>query len=492
MAAVHQPATNINNGAQTGITPPQPPIAIPGSGTQRYPLVTRGSALVMVVKAAMNSRAEKGQHWLHLASASANEAHCFDLATLVLAAPAPWLGKYTLAQLRALYEAALQHEASVFDLQSNAPTLDAVVDHVLNNTGVSRSALVLACIYVDRLAAAAPHLFVTESNVQRLFGVAFMLAAKWLEDAYYSSAIFADLYCMSVQQLNELESAFTAAIGFNLFVSTEQFRDAQLALMTEALDTPSSLNIFQTLVNAKVADVHKAFDATRTWGKHPDGGRSAGFWAVAAGLACDVGEHGDEHEMESREFSTLELDPCEAKGRKVVAQLARAQLDHDYDARVPAESFATELQRRFAENGVFRYAKLQLLAGRQQLDDLVLPPLERVTNHPPVAPSPPAEKPSNDGEAPLSTQAEQRDTACAPGGSVSTTSTVLAACTTRAPAGGSSMPWPMWPGRCHSSRYANIDALRPGRRMAAPEPHNPAVGIWSASRFTDFCPVRSR
>ncbi|CAN8076920.1 unnamed protein product [Agarophyton chilense] len=480
MANIHH--FGYTNGVQNVNLPLPIPSILPGPGMPRYPLVKSAGALVMVVKAAMNSRAEKGQHWLNCASASADDIESFDMATLIPAVPTPWLGKYTLAQLRQLYAAALHRTQTVFDLPETAPTLDAVVDHVLDNTDVSRSALVLACVYVDRLAVAAPHLFVTGSNVQRLFGVAFMLAAKWHEDFNYSSAQFAGLFGMSLQLLNELESIFTAAIGFDLFVSTEQFHDAQLALMTEALDSITSLNVFQTLVKARVADVYKAFDATKTWGKHPDETSPAGLWSMAAGLACDVDDHEDEHEIESLEFSTLERSPCEMKGRKVVAQLARAQLYHDFPC-VPAESFATELQRGFAEDGIFRYAKLQLASRYQELDDLVMPPLGRVNSPVPrLVPSPPPNPP------PI---LEERDSSRSPGEVVTGGAMVSPVRPTRAPTGTPSTARAPRPIRCRTSRFADLFALRPSRGTSAhTESYNPS-GIWSTSNFTDFCPIRS-
>eukprot|EP00178_Gracilaria_changii_P028041 TRINITY_DN949_c0_g1_i1.p1 TRINITY_DN949_c0_g1~~TRINITY_DN949_c0_g1_i1.p1 ORF type:complete len:590 (+),score=125.18 TRINITY_DN949_c0_g1_i1:261-1772(+) len=472
-----------------------PPFGMAAAGAARYPLVTRTSALVTVVKAAMNSRADRGQHWLDLACASADGAECFDLAALVAAAPAPWLRQHTLAQLRELYAAALKREKSVFDLPCSSPSLDAVVEHILNNTAISASALVLACIYVDRVSAAAAQLFVTRTNVQRLFGVAFMLAAKWHEDAYYSSAQFAALYGMSVRQLNELESAFTAAMRFELFVSTEQFHDAQLALMSEALDSACSLRVLQALVRDSVAHVHKAFDGTRSWGAHPHGRSRRGLWAVAAALACDVDAREDEldDEVGWREFSSVRRGACEVKGRKVVAQLALAQLQHDFGGGVAAESFSTELARRFAENGVFRYVKLQLLAGRQELDDLVLPPLERVR---------PTAARAVCGAKVGAWGAEARGGACARGEVGMTTWTALGACCACGAMGGAaaaavsavSAGWAGWAGRCHHHwwRHADASALRSARGVAADgtEWHS-ATGIWCASQLQDLGAVRS-
>eukprot|EP00178_Gracilaria_changii_P003868 TRINITY_DN1592_c0_g1_i1.p1 TRINITY_DN1592_c0_g1~~TRINITY_DN1592_c0_g1_i1.p1 ORF type:complete len:489 (-),score=76.55 TRINITY_DN1592_c0_g1_i1:2647-4113(-) len=340
------------------------------------PLVNCVTALVMVLNTALDNRAEKGEQWLVAALASRAS---FDLAHLVRMAPKPMLTPCSASQFGGMYRGALHVALSPFDLLNGTLLLADIVNTVVYHTGIAPSATVIACVYIDRLNAAVPHLFVTRTNIQRLFAVAFTLAAKWLEDDNYAQGAFAQLFGVPLVEFGRLESWFAAAIGYRLFVSTEQFHDAQLALMAEALDSPSGLQVFQALLGHKVAMVQQAFDMADTWrkanGGHAGDAASAmkTTWEQASALLtteedeqCVDGDLGP---------SSLERERRWYRGQQVVQELARAQRDHDFPY-IPQTMPARHCMRYFTDKGLARYAKLEAIIRDDWVEDLVLPPLE--------------------------------------------------------------------------------------------------------------------
>ncbi|PXF49154.1 Cyclin-U4-1 [Gracilariopsis chorda] len=430
------------------------------------------------------------------------------MAALVFAVPTPLLHTFTPAHLSTLYTAALRRTRSPFDLLNPSATLDAVVHHVVHNTTVSRSALVTACVYIDRLTQAAPHMFVTTTNVQRLFAVAFMLAAKWHEDAYFSSAYFAALFGMSLPELTTLESTFIHTIDYHLFVTTEQFHDAQVALMARALDSPQGLTVYHALVHHRVADSHNAFDLANTWRQVPLHSAVSvaqppahHVWAMAANLVRHRQHPLPQPPHRARPTqpqSTVPTSTALCEGRRVVAALARAQLQHDFP-QVCEQLYVSELQRRFTDDGIFRYAKLQLIGQSEELDDLVLPPLERLPEpplvelpspaRPPPPPPPPCDRRGNALEerghgvrgfgaflvnaASCLTVSESTQLECEP-----------------------FVGWASWPDlavTCYAARGSDVESPCATRGFSdCVEPLlSVPTNIWSTPKFVDFCPIRS-
>ncbi|KAI0560907.1 Cyclin [Gracilaria domingensis] len=342
------------------------------------PLVNCVAALFMVLNTALDSRAEKGEQWLVAASASRAS---FDMSHLVRMAPKPMLTTCTAAQFGRMYRGALDVVLSPFDLLNGTTLLVDIVNTVIYHTGVAPSATVIACVYIDRLTAAVPHMFVTRTNIQRLFAVAFMIATKWLEDEAYPPGAFADLFGVPAEDFGRMERWFAAAIGYNFFVSTEQFHDAQLALMAEALDSPSGLQVFQALLEHKVAMVHKAFDMAETWRKNSAAGAEDAAMAMQRTMdqaSALVTTEEDEHCMDDiLGPSSLERERRWVRGQHVVQELAKAQRDHDFSYVPHAEKIpARHWMRYFTEKGLARYAKLDAIIRDEWVEDLVLPPLE--------------------------------------------------------------------------------------------------------------------
>lgn len=108
---------------------------------------------------------------------------------------------------------------------SRAPTLSVrqYIDRIFKYSGCSPSCFVVAHIYVDRfLQHTDAHL--TSLNVHRLLITSVMVAAKFVDDAFFNNAYYAKVGGVSTAELNRLEMKFLFSLDFRLQVTVETFR----------------------------------------------------------------------------------------------------------------------------------------------------------------------------------------------------------------------------------------------------------------------------
>ncbi|XP_059438202.1 cyclin-P3-1 [Corylus avellana] len=118
-----------------------------------------------------------------------------------------------------------------------APTLSIrqYIDRIFKYSGCSPSCFVVAHIYVDRfLQSTEVHL--TSLNVHRLLITSLMLAAKFIDDAFFNNAYYAKVGGVSTAELNKLEMKFLFSIDFRLQVTIETFGRYCLQLEKETAE----------------------------------------------------------------------------------------------------------------------------------------------------------------------------------------------------------------------------------------------------------------
>ncbi|KAF7804753.1 cyclin-P3-1 [Senna tora] len=105
-----------------------------------------------------------------------------------------------------------------------APTLTVAnyIDRIFKYSACSPSCFVLAHIYIDRFLHLT-HLKLTSLNVHRLLITTIMLAAKFMDDAFFNNAYYAKVGGISTSELNRLEMNFLLGVDFRLQVSVETF-----------------------------------------------------------------------------------------------------------------------------------------------------------------------------------------------------------------------------------------------------------------------------
>ncbi|KAL4588172.1 hypothetical protein LXL04_001053 [Taraxacum kok-saghyz] len=107
---------------------------------------------------------------------------------------------------------------------SRAPTLTIkeYIDRIFKYSSCSPSCFVVAHVYMDRLIDGG-NVNLTSLSVHRLLITSIMLAAKFIDDAFYNNAYYAKVGGVTTSELNRLELKFLFGLDFRLHVSVGTF-----------------------------------------------------------------------------------------------------------------------------------------------------------------------------------------------------------------------------------------------------------------------------
>lgn len=87
--------------------------------------------------------------------------------------------------------------------------------------------------YVDRVQQRCKYLQLTDLNVHRVVLAALLAAVKFVDDEVYSNAHYASIGGVDVAELNGLEYVFNQAVDWKLFVTGEEYRAYESALLEQ-------------------------------------------------------------------------------------------------------------------------------------------------------------------------------------------------------------------------------------------------------------------
>lgn len=107
---------------------------------------------------------------------------------------------------------------------SRAPSLniEQYLDRIYKYSCCSPSCFVVAHIYMERfIECTSAHL--TPLNVHRLLITSVMVAAKFIDDAFYNNAYYARVGGVTTKELNKLEMKFLFGLDFQLHVNVPTF-----------------------------------------------------------------------------------------------------------------------------------------------------------------------------------------------------------------------------------------------------------------------------
>lgn len=118
-------------------------------------------------------------------------------------------------------------------LRAPSLSIQQYVDRIFKYSSCSPSCFVIAHIYVDRFIQRT-NLRLTSLNVHRLLITSVMVAAKFMDDAFFNNAYYARVGGVATSELNELEMKFLFGVDFQLHVSVQTFKKYCSALKKEA------------------------------------------------------------------------------------------------------------------------------------------------------------------------------------------------------------------------------------------------------------------
>ena len=122
-------------------------------------------------------------------------------------------------------------------MTKNIPSM-SIKDYLLRLsqfTKMSESTIIIILIYIDRISN-INNFRLTYKNIYKLILSAMIVAIKYNEDLFYSSAIYAKLGGLSVSELNYLEFQFLILIKFSLFIENDlydKYKNNLLSLQDE-------------------------------------------------------------------------------------------------------------------------------------------------------------------------------------------------------------------------------------------------------------------
>lgn len=116
------------------------------------------------------------------------------------------------------------HRLTVFHgLKAPSISVQKYVERIFKYANCSPSCFVVAYVYLDRFIHQQPGLPITSLNVHRLLITSVMVAAKFLDDAYYNNAYYAKVGGVNTLEMNRLELEFLFHLGFRLQVTVQVF-----------------------------------------------------------------------------------------------------------------------------------------------------------------------------------------------------------------------------------------------------------------------------
>ncbi|MBA0610394.1 hypothetical protein Godav_011254 [Gossypium davidsonii] len=106
-----------------------------------------------------------------------------------------------------------------------APTISIqhYIDRIFKYAGCSPSCFLVAYIYVDRFVQQTD-VHLTSLNVHRLLITSVLVAAKFIDDAFFNNAYYARVGGVSTAELNRLEMSFLFGLDFRLQVTVNTFQ----------------------------------------------------------------------------------------------------------------------------------------------------------------------------------------------------------------------------------------------------------------------------
>ena len=122
-------------------------------------------------------------------------------------------------------------ELTEFEAGKACPlTASAYLKRIMKYGGCSPCCVVVGLMYLQRLKQRMPTVCLTSGNMQRLLLTSVMLAAKYLDDLYYSNKHWAQIGGLELRELNTLELQLLFQLSFNMCVNRDQYQEYLHAL----------------------------------------------------------------------------------------------------------------------------------------------------------------------------------------------------------------------------------------------------------------------
>ncbi len=162
-----------------------------------------------------------------------------------------------------------EHTASPYEGRSARFTAAKYAKRILKRSRTSPCCLIAALIYIQRIQRRRPNLRLSSRTLQRLFLVAAMISAKYLEDLAYFNSYWSIIGRVGLQELNALELDFLLAIDFDLVIRPEDYTrctDELQAFRAGSSGRRGCSRVLQIAAGAWALARDASLCAARAWG----------------------------------------------------------------------------------------------------------------------------------------------------------------------------------------------------------------------------------
>ena len=122
----------------------------------------------------------------------------------------------------------LGRKSELADFEAGKPcplTASAYLKRIMKYGGCSPCCVVVGLMYLQRLKQRMPTVCLTSGNMQRLLLTSVMVAAKFLDDLYYSNKHWARIGGLNLQDVNALELKLLFQLSFAVGVTREEYQE---------------------------------------------------------------------------------------------------------------------------------------------------------------------------------------------------------------------------------------------------------------------------
>jgi hypothetical protein len=116
-------------------------------------------------------------------------------------------------------------ELTEFESATCHLSASAYLKRIMNYSGCSECCAVAGLMYLQRLKQSVQTLRLTSNNLQPLLLTSVMVAAKFLDDMYYSNKHWAQIGGLSLKGVNALEIIFLFRLNFDLQMTRETYEE---------------------------------------------------------------------------------------------------------------------------------------------------------------------------------------------------------------------------------------------------------------------------
>ena len=103
-------------------------------------------------------------------------------------------------------------------------TLASLITHLFRHTHLQPECIIIALIYIERLASLPPHTLLTSANHIPLLLTALLTASKvWDDQASYVVDFTSVLPLLTVRQMGRLERVFVQQLQYTLYISSSEY-----------------------------------------------------------------------------------------------------------------------------------------------------------------------------------------------------------------------------------------------------------------------------